>query len=518
MNVRIATRGSDLALWQARRVASMIQERCGFSTELVIVESHGDKDAKTPLDRFSAPGVFTKALEDALLAGRADVAVHSLKDLPTVQPPELCIAAIPERASAEDLLIARKGLPIKRIGTSSKRRAAQLAARSSEVEVLEIRGNVPTRVEKLRRGDYDAIVLAAAGVERLGLDLADLDVTPLSVEEMVPAPAQGALAIEVRAADRDLVGALREKVHDREIAPLVEAERTLLRLVEGGCTVPLGAHATRIDGEIVLRATLAGARALVRARRAEEAARLAFRALRPDPDSVRVTATFAGRRILVLREPDAEPAAKLRELGAHVQSRAAFSMSVLGGPGTIQTAVEGADWVLFASPYALWIVGSSTELFRSRRIGAVGPGTARELARIGIPIDLLSEKSTGAGLAEAFLALGLPKQTAVLLPRARDGRPELRDALRSAGYNVCDAVVYETSSQPIGPIEDEWDAVLVASPSGAEALPQAAFRAKLVAIGETTAAALRARGFAVAAVAARPTTEGMVEALAAALS
>jgi hydroxymethylbilane synthase len=525
--VRIATRGSDLALWQARRVAALIEARCGFSTELVIVESHGDKDRATPLDRFSAVGVFTKALEDALLDGRADVAVHSMKDLPTVQPPELCIAAIPERADARDLLLARRHVKLSqaRFGTSSKRRTAQLRRRFYHATFEEIRGNVPTRVEKLRRGDFDAIVLAAAGVERLGLDLSDLDVQRLSVDRMVPAPAQGALAIEARTDDTGLVATLREKLHDANVGALVESERMLLRLVEGGCSVPLGAHATREpDGRILLRAMLEWSPALVRASTLEAAARLAFQVLAPSPE---ITATaLAGKTVTILREPDdaAELLGALARGGARgvaVPVRKSRNVASEEERLAALEALPPGAFVLFASANAAFGLSYAPDLrdpLRGYGIGAVGPGTARELAKYNVPLDLLAERQDGLGLAEAFLALGLAKTTTVLLPRAKEGRPELGNALRSAGYEVRELILYESDITPLASVDDDWDAIFVASPSGAEALPQAAFRAKLVAIGETTAAALRARGFAVAATAARPTTAGIVEALAAALS
>jgi hydroxymethylbilane synthase len=527
--VRIATRGSDLALWQARRVARLIEERCGLETELVIVASHGDKDGESPIERLGAVGVFTKELERALLEGEADIAVHSLKDLPAVQPPELVLAAIPERADPRDLLVARRGADIARarIGTSSKRREAQIRARFPAAAVVAMRGNVPTRVEKLRRGECDAIVLAAAGVERLGLDLSDLDVTPLPIEEVVPAPAQGAIAVEARVADCGLLMAL-ERIDDREAAELVAAERRLLRLVEGGCTVPLGAHAKRSEsGRIVLSAMLGTTPALVRAATPEAAAELAFCVLRPDPapfDREAARRALEGRTVAILRDPldAADLARELSELGARADIVPAIACRPIA-PGELRAALAALPkdgFVLVASPRGAAALASEAgpEAFRTRRAGAVGAGTARVLARAGIPIDLLAEKADGAGLAGAFVALGLPRETPVLLPAAKDGRPELGDALRAAGYAPRVLAVYETEPLPIPAVDPRWDAILLASPSAARALPVAAFRAKLVAIGETTAGALRARGFPVAAVAARPTTAGMIEAIAAALA
>jgi hydroxymethylbilane synthase len=264
--LRIGSRGSDLALWQARRVARLVESRLALSSEIVIVKTTGDRVQDVSFHKMEGKGFFTKELQQELLAGRVDAVVHSLKDLPTDQPDGLSVVAIPERASAADALLARRGLlppdatdPLDLpsgtvLGTSSLRRAAQALAHNPGLKIRPLRGNVPTRIRKLREGAYDAILVAAAGVDRLGLDLDDLDRRELTPETMLPAPGQGALAIEARLHDE--LGQRLAEIHDRSAATLVAAERRLLELLGGGCHLPLGCLATDQEGAIRLRAAL----------------------------------------------------------------------------------------------------------------------------------------------------------------------------------------------------------------------------------------------------------------------
>ena len=262
----LGTRGSDLALWQARHVAAMLETQLGIASSIEIIKTRGDRIQNVAFSKMEGKGFFTKELQEALLDGRVDLVVHSLKDLPTEEPEGLEVVAIPERTNSADLLLARgdllqprpdnpMGLPGGAIlGTSSLRRAAQTLALCPEIEVKALRGNVPTRIGKLRDGGYDAILLAAAGVERLELDLTGLDVVELRPEVMLPAPGQGALAIETRAND-DLTGPLKQ-LHDTTVADHVNAERRLLELLGGGCHLPLGCLAESAAGGIRLQAVL----------------------------------------------------------------------------------------------------------------------------------------------------------------------------------------------------------------------------------------------------------------------
>lgn len=265
-SLRLGTRGSDLALWQARRVAGLMADRLGTGCDIEVIATRGDRIQDVAFRKMEGKGFFTKELQEALLERRIDLVVHSLKDLPTEEPEGLQVAAIPERADPADLLLARPGVaagdpadplalpPATVVGTSSLRRAAQVLARSPGVEIRALRGNVPTRVRKLREGRYDAILVAAAGVARLELELDGLAVNPLPPEAMLPAPGQGALAIETRAGDE--ATRILGRLHDPAVGRCVEAERTLLALLGGGCHLPLGCLATEDPHGIRLRAVL----------------------------------------------------------------------------------------------------------------------------------------------------------------------------------------------------------------------------------------------------------------------
>jgi hydroxymethylbilane synthase len=248
--VRIGTRGSALALWQANHVRDEFARRHGVEAELVRIHTSGDKLQTAPVAQIgaegSAKGIFIKELEDALLASTVDVAVHSMKDVPTETPAGLLFAAITRREDPRDCLISRanrslKGLPAgARIGTSSVRRQAQLRHVRPDLVVADLRGNVDTRLRKLAEGEFDAIVLAMAGINRLG---ASGKVTQIFKQDvMLPAVGQGALGIEVRANDSEAV-ALAASLDDPETRSCVTAERALLRELEGGCQVPVGAWA-----------------------------------------------------------------------------------------------------------------------------------------------------------------------------------------------------------------------------------------------------------------------------------
>lgn len=285
--MRIGTRGSDLALWQARHVQRLLAERADFATELVVLESRGDQVLDRSLAELGGVGAFTGELEAALQAGEVDIAVHSHKDLPTSSPQALAVAAVPERGPVRDVLIARPevhdpaapGLPLRRgahLGTGSARRRCQVLALRPDLAVSDLRGNVPTRLAKLARTHpgqwtYDAIILAEAGLVRLGLDPAPLVCTVLPVATMLPAPAQGALAVQVRAADvadpRAPLALALAALHDAETAACVAAERAVLAALPGGCNLPLGCLAAVTAQGIALQAVLERAgQGLVRAR------------------------------------------------------------------------------------------------------------------------------------------------------------------------------------------------------------------------------------------------------------
>ncbi|MFL6120809.1 hydroxymethylbilane synthase [Actinophytocola sp.] len=262
--IRIGTRGSALALAQSRTVAARL-EAAGARTELITVVTPGDRSA-APIAEIGI-GVFTSALRDALADGTVDVAIHSYKDLPTAPDPRLSLAAVPSREDPRDALVARDGLTLgelpagSRVGTGSPRRAAQIRALGLGLEIVPIRGNVDTRIRKVHDGELDGVVLARAGLARLGrLDVITEVLDPIQV---LPAPAQGALAVECRVDDVDTEHLLQSIVDDTATRAAVGAERALLAALEAGCQAPVGALADVVedldaDDRIVHRLSLRG--------------------------------------------------------------------------------------------------------------------------------------------------------------------------------------------------------------------------------------------------------------------
>ncbi|MDZ7639928.1 MAG: hydroxymethylbilane synthase [Bryobacterales bacterium] len=253
--LRIGSRGSKLALWQAEWVKARLEER-GAVCRIEIVKTKGDKILDVPLAQIGGKGLFTKEIEDALLDGRIDLAVHSLKDLPTELPAGLAVASIPQREDPRDAMVGSTlaALPEgARVGTSSLRRAAQLRALRPDLEILDVRGNVDTRLRKQQEGQYDALVMASAGLTRLGL--AGHIAEYLHPEAFLPAVAQGALAIETRD-DGGPAWQACQPLNDPRATAEITAERALLAGLGGGCQVPLGAYATVDEEHLTLRAVV----------------------------------------------------------------------------------------------------------------------------------------------------------------------------------------------------------------------------------------------------------------------
>lgn len=256
MQLTFATRPSALARWQTARVIQLLQAAYpDLECRELVITTTGDRLLDGPLPEIGGKGLFTAELENALLSGKADAAVHSLKDLPVDDTPGLIIGAIPEREAVQDVLVAVAAKSLldlpeaARVGTCSVRRTAQLLARRPDLTILPLRGNVDSRVRKVMNGEYDAIVLAQAGLTRLGLQSHISEVLPLDV--MLPAPGQGALAVQCRADDEEARGLLAA-IHDPITAAAVEAERAFLANLGGGCSLPIAAFAQKNNGTIIL--------------------------------------------------------------------------------------------------------------------------------------------------------------------------------------------------------------------------------------------------------------------------
>ncbi len=264
--LRIGTRGSALARWQAEHVRDLLEaHHC--RSEIEIITTSGDSGQRTPTAEMTGKALFTKEIEDALLAGDIDLAVHSLKDMSIVMPEGLVLAAVPAREDPRDAVVTRDGSDFDalgagaRIGTASVRRASAVKSLRPDLEVMPMRGNVPTRLQRVTDGDVDAVILAMAGLRRLGLDSG---ARPIDATRFVPAPGQGALGIQTRGDDAGVLGAVRN-IDDVDTHTAVRAERAALQGLESGCAVPIGAHCRRgeltvavyaVDGSRTLRATV----------------------------------------------------------------------------------------------------------------------------------------------------------------------------------------------------------------------------------------------------------------------
>ncbi|MFO0984567.1 MAG: hydroxymethylbilane synthase [Planctomycetota bacterium] len=546
--IRIATRGSDLALTQSKLVKSHLAQLTSEVIELVVIKTQGDREQTKSFREMEGRGFFTKEIEAALLADQADLAVHSLKDLPTTVPEGLMVVPVLAREDPREVLLMRRAaadeqLPLglkrlARVGTSAVRRQAQLRSLRPDLELLELRGNVPTRVQKLIRGDYDAILIARAGLERLQLDTTAVIRRELPADELVPAPGQGMLAIELRAADRQLLD-LVQKLVIEEDRHTVDAERALLTLFEGGCGLPLGAFARRTSAGYEMVATL-GPRPLpgpdlpvevVRVRVCDadwrELAPRAFEELL-SKDYCR-TATdqpfpLAHKCIVLTGTPR-----HVQELGKELMQRGASvvvhaTVQPVADPDQDQLErvmqdLRSVDWVLFRSVTAVELFAPmllETGEFRGR-IGAIGAATKNALIERGFSVDIEPQDAVSEGLVKAFLDRGVRAPSHILLPGPHAGRTVLRDALVAHGYRVTELKLYRLQrTQAEQPLPDRVDAIVFSSPSAVsafldeQAIPAGAL---VVTIGPVTSDALRSRGLAVHREAARHDTQGIIEAL-----
>jgi hydroxymethylbilane synthase len=510
--IRLGTRGSDLALTQSRTVAGRLEER-GATVEFVVVETRGDATDR-PFKEIEGKAFFTKELDDALLERRVDLAVHSLKDLPTDDPPDLATIEVLPRADARDLLLKRPGVAIGpgvRVGTSSARRFAQLEESFPGVNVVDLRGNVPTRVAKLRRGDYDAIVIAAAGVARLGLDLADLEVVPLDAPRFLPAPGQGVLAVRLRRGERELAARVRA-LTDGDTASCARAERRVLEALDGGCSLPLGALATHEDHTIRLLASLAtpgddGATLVVRRARA--------RASQPVAVADAVVRALTSPVTALLTRPDdlnSELAEALEFAGLATVLQPAIEIVPRPIDDALCAEVATAldyDVVAFTSRNSarLFVAAAmrcKLDLGKLRRVAAAGPATAHELEHGGVRASIVANATGGVALADEIVAGSLDARR-VLHPGPEAPETAFGERLRAAGLEVTELPLYTTQTvERDPPLPRGLLLVVISSPSAArgflarphvqERLAREPASIRLVAFGASSAAELERLG------------------------
>ncbi|QQS48453.1 MAG: hydroxymethylbilane synthase [Acidobacteriota bacterium] len=502
----IGSRGSRLALWQANWVKSRLEEaHPGLTVSIEIIKTTGDKLTEASLVRIGGKGVFTKEIEEALLDRRVDLAVHSLKDLPTTLPAGLGIAAITERVDVRDALIVSAALggnvsSIRdlpqgaRVGTSSLRRAAQLRHRRPDLRILELRGNVETRLRKLDDGQYDAIILASAGLIRLGY--ADRITAGLDPAEMLTAVGQGALGIESRTGDEAtnrLLGILDHPPSRRA----AEAERAVLRQLGGGCAVPIAAHArirgetsseleiealvANVEGNRIIRKRIEGSSEMAEVlgeRLARELVEAGARDLLPRI-GVETRSSLTGCRIIVTRaaKQAGELVTGLEALGAEVvhfptiEIREPLDWSPLD---RALSNLSSYDWLAFTSANAVEFFlkrlddeGHGRAELISHKVCAVGSRTAGRLALEKISVHLTPERFTAEALVEEFIRkFGIGQRlrgSRMLLPASNIARDGLRPALAGIGVEVDVVEAYRTVMPETS--TDEAVAMLSAPPA-----------------------------------------------------
>lgn len=551
---RIGTRGSALALWQARAVQHQLQ---GVSAEdsfdLQIIRPEGDLDKHSSLMAIGGRGVFTSALQVQLLDGRVDLAVHSTKDLPSLAPNGVAIAAFPQREDARDALISRHGVPLEElprnpvIGTSSRRRAAQIIAIRPDADIRELRGNIDTRLRKGQSDAYDAVILAMAGLLRMGWDSQITAVMP--VDLFVPAPGQGALAVETRLAP-DPAWEIVARLDDGDIRKAVATERAFLRGVGGGCTTPIGAHAVieRMHGIPTVRfwgmlASDDGAR-LERVYEefspdlAEDGAFAAANRLMgsvaPKWTGGGVQNPLAGVRVLVTgSDSQAGPMEQaLASHGAEPVRMPTIAIKPVEDDSSVREAVDRAiagdvDWLVITSANAVdaLVVGTDNRVI-SARIAVVGARTSEALQEAGIAPNLVADGPGAGRLIEEMTAVGI-EGARVLCLLSDKARPVLPEGLRAAGAIVEVVTAYRNTpaSDVDGHVRDlmrhgQIEAITFASPSAVESFRQLAgvdlpamSGAAFFAIGPTTAEALRNAGLPVHGEARTQDAAGFIRAL-----
>lgn len=493
----IGTRGSDLALWQANYTKDLLEAK-GHAVEIRIIQTVGDRSQQwdTSFDKLEGKGFFTKELEEALLNKSIDLAVHSHKDLPTTSPDGLMVAGVSRREDPSDILIMTKEamdekqkFALKKnakVGTSSARRKSQLLAFRPDVSINDLRGNVPTRINKLRKGDYDAIILAAAGVERLELDLEDLHVEKLNPEEFVPAPAQGVLAWQTREDDNELMEVIDE-INDLDVLIKINIERQILNMFDGGCQLPLGAYCdTEEDDEDRRRFKVWVS---VASAWNEQPKQLYFETLDTDgftdqivdhihsirPQKVFVTKTF--------KEGDYLSEA-LTRLKFEVEGKSLIEFKQIRIKELPKT-----DWIFFSSKHAVRYFFNQNPVLENVKFGCIGTSTSAELRAFNRRADFIGQSTDIKLVGKQFSSkVGNAR---VLFPIARGSMQSIQWQMVKRD-NVINLEVYATLKHGVE-ISQENEILIFTSPSNVEAYFEKNTihpHQKVIAMGESTGKAL----------------------------
>ena len=494
----IGSRGSDLALWQAKHIQGQLKE-ISLDSEIKIIKTQGDKIQNISLDKLEGKGFFTKELEEALLKKEIDLAVHSHKDLPTDSPKGLIIAAVSLREDPSELILIRKNsvdekqkFSIKKdavIGTSSARRKSQLLAFRDDLKIIDLRGNVPTRIQKLRDKKYDAIVLATAGVNRLEIDLDEFHCEKLDPKEFVPAPAQGVLALQIRENDQELKEKLLQ-LNNVEAAETSAIERKVLNLFDGGCQLPLGVYCEKDEdkeGIPVFNIWTAKADSW------DKVPKYLF---------TQVTSSEKAAEGIVNKIKNSKPASVfitrdprkhdfftriLTANGYNVSNRALIEIKSIDFSKRLANAKY--DWIFFASKHAVSHFFDQKPAVANVKFGVVGKATSEMLRKYGRRADFIGQSTDTKLIGKQFSTMSGNKT--VLFPRAKESMRSIQQQFIKP-EQVIDLVVYETIKKNETPVPVS-EILVFTSPSNVEAFfekNKVTSNQKVVAMGDATAHAL----------------------------
>ncbi|MBL4624313.1 MAG: hydroxymethylbilane synthase [Flavobacteriales bacterium] len=462
----IGSRGSELALWQANHTQDRLV-KLGHEVEIKIIKTSGDQIQHLSFDKMEGKSFFTKEIEEALLKKEIDLAVHSHKDLETNQPDGLTVAAVSNRENPAELLLIRKEavdlkLPfsLKKkpiVGTSSARRKTQLLAIRGDIKLKDLRGNVPSRIQKLRDGGYDAIMLAAAGVQRLEIDLSEFHVEELACKEFIPAPAQGVLGWQIREGDTELA-AIVANLNDPEVQEIIGVERKILNLFDGGCQLPLGAYCIKENGEYQVWASSSRSwdaypqRVYFKSDSLDGLAEKVVRRLKENP---------AKRNVFVSRH--------LPENTFFRQALEENGFSVSAVALTVFEQVpfndfEHTDWIFFSSKNCVkHFFSQNPQIGKNTKLGAVGGATDQELKLRGHRADFIGSSTDTKAIGSAFAKL--VGNQSVLFPISSSSYRTVQKQFENQS-NLTDLVAYHSVENTSAKVPNT-DIVVLTSPSNA---------------------------------------------------
>jgi hydroxymethylbilane synthase len=501
----IGSRGSELALWQANHIKKLLTA-IGLESEIKIIKTKGDRIQNISFDKIEGKGFFTKEIEDALINKEIDLAVHSHKDLPTCVPEELVIAAVSKREDPSEVLLVhghafdpKQKFSIKPnaiTGTSSARRKSQLLAYRPDLILKDLRGNVTTRIQKLRDKQYDAILIAQAGVSRLEIDLSEFYTEKLNPNEFIPAPAQGVLALQIRKKDKYLFEIL-QKINEKEVSEIIGIEREILHLFEGGCQLPLGVYCSIEENKeeekfyklrlaIALNARTPPKYYYFESKKHEGLAQKVVEKIKNQKNAGSET------KVSVFISRDFKRNDFFKNV-LEANGYMVFAQSLIEiKPIPIKKAVT-VDWVFFSSKNAVKHFFEQSEQMQLRhlKIGAVGKATADEIRKYNRRADFIGDSNNTVFTGKKFSAMVGSKK--VLFPQAKSSMKTIQFQLKKD--QVIDLIVYETIKKNKN--IPAADIIVFTSPSNVDAFFETNRineKQKVVAMGDATVNALKKYG------------------------